>query len=140
MSQLQYTPLLFREGSDTTCRPGRGARAVRSERWGTSKQLVALKQFNALNPQHHRFLIRQTPNTITMRPHLRQAAASLCLGHIALGDKLLEGREQGAEQANVVAEQAGLRDAACRGGQRARGGVSLTMGGSRERLGLSAHA
>lgn len=42
---------------------------------------------------------------------LRQAPAGLVLGHIALGDVLLEGREQRAKQADMVAEEARLCDA-----------------------------
>ena len=44
--------------------------------------------------------------------HLRQALAGLLLGHVALGDVLLEGREERSEEGNVIPEQARLCNAA----------------------------
>lgn len=55
----------------------------------------------------------QISNRVTRAvSHLRQALAGLLLGHVALGDVLLEGREKRSEEGNVVPEQARLCDAA----------------------------
>lgn len=110
LSQLQYTPLLFSAGSLTTCGMADSCSASSDGHGTAGGRLAAGGPHTIQEPDMRALQLAKTPCTAA---HLRQAAAGLSLADIALGDELLEGREQRAEQADVVAEQASLRNAAC---------------------------